>query len=73
MNAEPIHEMALPSWEADAVRHPRHALVATNRLWRMAARAWHKPPSDTCSVVSASPSLSISIKIIIPDFPLLFM
>ena len=52
---------------------PRRASVATNGLWRMAARAWHEPPTDTCSVVSASPSHSISIKIIIPDFPLLFM
>ena len=52
---------------------PRHTSVTTSGLWRMAARTWHEPPSDTCSVVSASPSHSFSIKIIIPDFPLFFM
>ena len=63
MNAEPIHGMALPSWEADVVRHnSRRASVAAHGLWRMAARAWHEPPGATCSVVSASPSHSISIK-----------
>ena len=51
----------------------RRASVAMNGLWRMAARAWHEPPPDTCSVVSASPSHSISITIIIPEFPLFFM
>ena len=35
---------------------PRRASVATNGLWRVAARAWHEPPADTCSVVSARPS-----------------
>ena len=35
---------------------PRRASVATNGLWRVAARAWHKPPADACSVVSAHPS-----------------
>ena len=39
----------------------------------MAARIWHEPPADTCSVVSASHSHPISIKFIIPDFPLFFM
>ena len=52
---------------------PRRVSVTTNGLWRVAARAWHEPPPDTCSVVSASPSHSISITIIIPDFPLFFM
>ena len=52
---------------------PRRASVATNGLWRVAARAWHEPPADTCSVVSAHPSHSRSIKIIIPDFPLFYM
>ena len=51
----------------------RRTLVVTNGLWCVAARAWHEPPTDTCSVVSASPSHSISIKIVIPDFPLFFM
>ena len=35
---------------------PRRASVATNGLWRVAARAWHEPPADACSVVSAHPS-----------------
>ena len=35
---------------------PHRASVATNGLWRVAARAWHKPPADACSVVSAHPS-----------------
>ena len=48
---------------------PRHALVATNELWRVTARAWHEPPADTCSMVSASPSHPRLIEIIIPDFP----
>ena len=52
---------------------PRRASVTTNGLWRMAARAWHEPPADACSVVSAHPSHSRSIKIIIPDFPLFYM
>ena len=52
---------------------PRRASVTTNGLWRVTARAWHEPPADTCSVVSAHPSHSRSIKIIIPDFPLFFM
>ena len=52
---------------------PHRALVMTNGLWSVAACTWHEPPTDTCSVVSASPSHSISIKIIIPDFPLYFM
>ena len=34
---------------------PCRASVATNGLWRVAARAWHKPPADACSVVSAHP------------------
>ena len=42
---------------------PRRASVATNGLWRVAARAWHEPPADTCSAVSAHPSHSRSIKI----------
>ena len=42
---------------------PRHASVATNGLWRVAARAWHEPPADTCSVVSARPLHARSIKI----------
>ena len=39
---------------------PRRTLVATNRLWCMAACAWHEPPADTCSVVSASHSHPIN-------------
>ena len=35
---------------------PRRTSVATHGLWRVAARAWHEPPADTCSMVSASPS-----------------
>ena len=35
---------------------PRRASVATNGLWHVAARAWHEPPADACSVVSAHPS-----------------
>ena len=63
MNAESIHEMDLPSWEADVVRHtPRRASVATNGLWRVAAHAWHEPTADACSVVSAHPLHSRSIK-----------
>ena len=42
---------------------PRRASVATNGLWRVAARARHEPPADTCSVVSAHPLHSRSIKI----------
>ena len=42
---------------------PRRASVATKGLWRVAARAWHEPPADACSVVSAHPSHSRSIKI----------
>ena len=50
---------------------PRRASVAAHRLWHVAARIWHEPPADTCSMVSAtSPSHPRSIKIIIPDFPL---
>ena len=52
---------------------PRRASVATNGLWRVAACAWHEPTADACSVVSAHPSHSRSIKIIIPDFPLFYM
>ena len=52
---------------------PRLASVTTYGLWCVAAHAWHEPPADTCSVVSASPLHPISIKIIIPDFPLFFM
>ena len=52
---------------------PRRTSVAMNGLWRVAAHAWHEPLADTCSVVSASPSHSRSIKIIISDFPLFFM
>ena len=52
---------------------PRRASVMTHGLWRVAARAWHEPPADTCSMVSASPSHPRSIKIIIPDFPLFFI
>ena len=53
---------------------PRRAsVVATNSLWHVAEHVWHEPPADTCSVVSASHSHPISIKIIIPDFPLFFM
>ena len=35
---------------------PRRASVATHGLWRVAARAWHEPPADASSVVSAHPS-----------------
>ena len=74
MNANPFHAMALPSWEADVVRHnSRRTSVATNGLWRVAARAWHEPPADTCSVVSARPLHARSIKFIISDFPLFYM
>ena len=52
---------------------PHHTSVATNGLWCMAARTWHEPPADTCSVVSASPSHPRSIKIIISDFAMFFM
>ena len=48
---------------------PRRASVVTNGLWHVASRAWHEPPADTCSMVSASPSHPRSIEIIIPDFP----
>ena len=52
---------------------PRRASVATNGLWRVAACAWHEPPADTCSVVSARPSHARLIKFIIFDFPLFYM
>ena len=52
---------------------PCRASVATNGLWRVAARAWHEPPADACSVVPAHPLHSRSIKIRIPDFPLFYM
>ena len=52
---------------------PRRASVPTKGLWRVAARAWHEPPADTCSVVSAHPSHSRSIKFIISDFPVFYM
>ena len=54
-------------------RTPRCASVATNGLWRMAARAWHEPPAETYSVVSARPSHSRLIKFLISDFPLFYM
>ena len=52
---------------------PHRASVMTHGLWCVAACAWHEPPADTCSMVSASPSHPRSIKIIIPDFPLFFI
>ena len=50
---------------------PRCASFATNGLWRVAARAWHEPPADTCSVVSARPSHARSILFIILISPVL--
>ena len=50
---------------------PRRASFATNGLWRVAARAWHEPPADTCSVVSARPSHARSILLIILISPCL--
>ena len=52
---------------------PHHATVATKGLWCVASRVWHEPPPDTCSVASAGPSHSRSIKIIISDFHLFYM
>ena len=43
---------------------PCRASVAMNGLWRVAARTWHEPHADTCSMVSASPSHPRLVKII---------